>query len=69
MGKNIRLGSAKEDDPIYKEGLQSYVPISRPLTSASPKSTDGGGPISQPATDDPMPSSPSEHSKNEESHR
>jgi hypothetical protein len=30
MGKNIRLGSAKEEDPIYKEGLQSFVPISRP---------------------------------------
>jgi hypothetical protein len=30
MGKNIRLGSAGPDDPIYKEGLQTFVPIPRP---------------------------------------
>jgi hypothetical protein len=56
-GRKIKLAGL--DHPIYKEGPSVYVPMSRPSTSASPKSTAGasGGtpPAGQRAAERPSP--------------
>ena len=45
MAKVTHHGSAKPDDPIYKQGLQVFAPMSRQSISDSPKSTDGEEPM------------------------
>lgn len=40
MAKSTRI-ELKPDDPIFTGGPQVFVPVSRPSTDASTKSTDG----------------------------
>jgi len=40
MAKSTRI-ELKKDDPIFSEGLQTFVPVSRPLTPSSAKNTTG----------------------------
>jgi len=58
MAKVTHHGSAKPDDPIYSEGLQSYVPVSRPSTQSSTRSTAGeaSGQAVHPSDSRQMPS-------------
>jgi hypothetical protein len=45
----VTWGEFKKDDPIFSEGLQSFVPTSRPLMASSAKSMTGVAPAQSPS--------------------
>jgi hypothetical protein len=51
MGKNIHLGSAKPDDPIYSSGsMVNFKPLLTPATANSSKDTAGTTTLVQPSS-------------------
>lgn len=46
MAKSTRI-ELGPDDPIFSQGPQIFVPVSRPSTAGSTKNTDGEAPLEQ----------------------